>query len=218
MGVFLFGACTRNAIAPKQEQRTSAVTSSAAPSATPDSRPVIVTFGDSLTAGVAGRSYPDDLQDLLDQQGLRYRVDNQGVSGDTTTDGLARIDNVIAAHPALVLLEFGGNDGLRGIPVEASQKNLADMIERLRSAQIPIVLLGITLPPNYGPEYVTTFTAIFPELAKRYQLKLMPFLLLHVYRTPRLMQSDGVHPSGEGNKIVAQDVFDLILPMLTGKP
>jgi acyl-CoA thioesterase-1 len=177
-----------------------------------------VTFGDSLTAGVAGRSYPEDLQDLLDQGGYRYRIDNQGVSGDTTTDGLARIDNVIVMHPVLVLLEFGGNDGLRGIPVEETRKNLEEMIERLRAAKIPIVLLGITLPPNYGPDYVKPFTAIFPNLAKKYRLKIMPFLLLHVYQTPGMMQPDGIHPSGEGNKIVAKDVFDLIQPVLTRTP
>lgn len=185
-----------------------------APQGHPDTRPVLVTFGDSLTAGVAGRSYPDDLQDLLDQHGLAYRVDNQGVSGDTTTDGLARIDNVIAEHPALVLLEFGGNDGLRGIPVDATRTNLAQMIERLQNAKIPIVLLGITLPPNYGPDYVKPFTAMFPELAKQYHLTYMPFLLLHVYQKQSLMQPDGIHPNGEGNKIVAADVFALIRPKL----
>lgn len=174
-------------------------------------------FGDSLTAGVAGRSYPDDLQDLLNEHGYQYRVENQGVSGDTTTDGLARIDNVIAEHPALVLLEFGGNDGLRGIPVESTRKNLQQMIIQLKQANIPVVLLGITLPPNYGPDYIKPFTAMYPELAKKYNLPLMPFLLIHVYRNPGMMQPDGIHPSGEGNKIVARDVFELIRPRLKAK-
>jgi acyl-CoA thioesterase-1 len=214
----LLTACGRDAGSSKQEQRTDTAPSSVATAETGaalDKRPVIVTFGDSLTAGVAGRSYPENLQDLLDQHGYRYRIDNQGVSGDTTTDGLARIDNVIAAHPVLVLLEFGGNDGLRGIPVESTRKNLEDMIERLQAAKIPIILLGITLPPNYGPDYVKPFTAIFPELAKKYRLKIMPFLLVHVFQAAGMMQPDGIHPSGEGNKIVARDVFDLIQPMLT---
>ncbi|HEX4808724.1 MAG TPA: arylesterase [Bryobacteraceae bacterium] len=186
----------------------------APPEASPDRRPVIVTFGDSLTQGVAGKSYPADLQDLLDQRGYHYRVDNQGVSGDTTTDGLARIDNVIAVHPALVVLEFGGNDGLRGVPVQSSKANLDEMIARLKSARLRIVLAGITLPPNYGPEYVQPFTAMFPELAKKYNLPLMPFLLVHVYRGPNLMQPDGIHPNGNGNKIVAEDVFNMIRPFL----
>jgi acyl-CoA thioesterase-1 len=183
-----------------------------------DNRPVIVTFGDSLTAGVAGRSYPEDLEDILDQNGFPYRIDNQGVSGDTTTDGLARIDNVIAQHPRLVLLEFGGNDGLRGVPVAATEKNLEEMIRRFQQESIPIILLGITLPPNYGPDYVKPFTAMFPKLAKEHQLTLMPFLLIHVYQNSTLMQPDGIHPNGEGNKIVARDVFALIQPNLAHKP
>ena len=207
--------------APTTEQRTDTAASSTAPQAssqTPapeDTRPLIVAFGDSLTAGVAGRSYPDDLQDLLDQHGLRYRVDNQGVSGDTSTDGLARIDNVIVEHPSLVLLEFGGNDGLRGTPVTATRQNLVDMIQRLLQANLRIVLLGITLPPNYGAEYVKSFTAMYPELARQFHLKYTPFLLLHVYNIPGMMQPDGIHPNGAGNKIVAQDVFNLIQPLLT---
>jgi acyl-CoA thioesterase I len=221
----LLGSCgSRNNNPYKEKRGPETVSSStfekpapAAPSETPDTRRVIVAFGDSLTAGVAGRSYPEYLQDLLDQAGAQFRVENQGVSGDTTTDGLARIENAIAAHPALVILEFGGNDGLRGIPVAATRKNLQEMIERLRAARIPLVLLGITLPPNYGPEYVKPFTAMFPELAKQYHLTYMPFLLVNVYQHGELMQPDGIHPNGEGNKVVAQDVFRLIQPVLRSK-
>lgn len=188
----------------------------AAPNPTPqDHRPVIVAFGDSLTAGVAaGKSYPEDLQDLLNEHGYRYRVENQGISGDTSTDGLARIESVIDAHPALVILEFGGNDGLRGIPVDATRDNLRAMIKRLQQAKIPVVLAGITLPPNYGPEYVKPFTAIYPELAKQFHLRLIPFLLVHVYQHPDMMQPDGIHPNAAGNKVVANDVYDLIQPLL----
>ncbi len=221
----LLAGCGSQKSAASQEQREKTAPSSvsipSSPPAAPrsadqtrDERSVIVTFGDSLTAGVAGRSYPDDLQDLLDQSGFKFRVDNQGVSGDTTTDGIARIENVIAEHPALIVLEFGGNDGLRGTPVEATRKNLQEMIDRVKSANIRLVLLGITLPPNYGPDYVKPFTAMFPELAKQYHLPYMPFLLLHVYQNRDLMQPDGIHPNGEGNKIVARDVFDLIRPIL----
>lgn len=153
----------------------------------------------------------------MDEGGYRYRVDNQGVSGDTSTDGLARIDNVIAEHPTLVILEFGGNDGLRGTPVDATRQNLEEMIEHFKQANVPVVLLGITLPPNYGADYVKAFTAMYPELAKKYHLRFAPFLLLHVYNVPGMMQPDGIHPSGEGNKIVAQDVFALIQPLLSGK-
>lgn len=215
-------SCGRNGPSQSEQRKpgppssTGTATSSSVPpkASVPDNRPVIVTFGDSLTAGVAGRSYPDDLQNLLDQNGYQYRVDNQGVSGDTTTDGLARIDNVLAVHPALVILEFGGNDGLRGIPVEATKKNLDEMISRIKQADIPLVLLGITLPPNYGPDYVKPFTAMFSELAKKYRLKFMPFLLIDVYQHPDMMQPDGIHPNGKGNEVVAQDVFQLIRPLL----
>jgi acyl-CoA thioesterase I len=200
------------------EERAAAPESSAKPDAPrdpiQDARPVIVTFGDSLTQGVEGKSYPAFLQDLLDEKGYPYRVDNQGVSGDTSTDGLARIGNVIAAHPAVVVLEFGGNDGLRGVPVENTRRNLAEMITRLEAAKIPVVLAGITLPPNYGPDYVKPFTAIYPDLAKQYKVRLMPFLLVHVFDQPDLMRSDGIHPTEPGNRIVAQDVFDLIQPLL----
>jgi acyl-CoA thioesterase-1 len=213
----LSASCGRNETVRKQEERSSTAASSN-PVTNVDERPVIVTFGDSLTAGVAGKSYPDDLQDLLDQNALRYRVDNQGVSGDTSTDGLARIDNVIADHPSLVLLEFGGNDGLRGVPVSATEKNLDEMIHRFKKEAIPTVLLGITLPPNYGPDYVKPFTEMFPKLARENKLQLMPFLLSHVYKNSALMQPDGIHPNGEGNKIVARDVFALIQPILAREP
>ncbi len=213
-------SCGSRENAPPQEQRTQTPSGSTAPPASPpavsDNRPIIVTFGDSLTAGVAGRSYPDDLQDLLDQNGLRFRVDNQGVSGDTSSDGLARIQNVTAEHPVLVVLEFGGNDGLRGIPVDATQNNLAEIIKQLKDARIPVALLGITLPPNYGPDYVKPFTAMFPDLARQFHLTYMPFLLLNVYQHREWMQPDGIHPNGDGNKIVARDVFQLIRPMLAG--
>jgi acyl-CoA thioesterase-1 len=216
----LLAGCGRNsandAEHPKQQGRSPAAQSSSTAPApqTADVRPVIVAFGDSLTAGVVENTYPQYLQDLLDKNGYLYRVENQGVSGDTTTDGLARVDNVIDAHPALVILEFGGNDGLRGIPVDSTEKNLEEMIVRLQSTKAPIVLLGITLPPNYGPEYVNAFNAIYPTLARKYHLQLFPFLLANVYRHPEMMQPDGIHPSGEGNKIVARDVFALINPML----
>jgi acyl-CoA thioesterase-1 len=219
LAIFLDSSCGNS----HQEERKAAPAGSMQPAesspAQPplqqeDNGPLVVAFGDSLTQGVSGKSYPAYLQDVLDENGYRYRVENQGVSGDTTSDGLVRVENVIAQKPALVILEFGGNDGLRGIPVEETKKNLGQMIEQLRAAKIPVVLAGITLPPNYGPDYVKPFTAMYPELAKKYRLRFLPFLLIHVYDKPNLMQPDGIHPSEQGNKIVAQDVFELIRPML----
>src|SRR5690242_9603132 len=142
-----------------------------------DARPAIVAFGDSLTAGFGvdlGKSYPDFLQQELDRRGYRYRVVNQGVSGDTTTDGLARIGMVLAEKPEVVILEFGANDGLRGQPVAVVRSNLDQMLAALQRAGLRVVLAGMTLPPNYGPDYVRQFTAIYPELARKYKVALVP--------------------------------------------
>lgn len=214
LAALLFNGCTQKTPETQKEERAAPTESSMAKPSAPDTRPVIVAFGDSLTAGVSGRSYPEALQTLLDEAGYKYRVDNQGVSGDTTTDGAARVENVVAAKPALVLLEFGGNDGLRGVPIEATRDNLEQMITRIQAAKIPLVMLGITLPPNYGPDYVKPFTALFPTLAAKHKIQLMPFLLLHVYQNRSLMQPDGIHPNEAGNVIVARDVLKLIEPLL----
>jgi acyl-CoA thioesterase I len=180
-------------------------------------RPRIVCFGDSLTAGYGldpGMSYPDLLQKELDRQGYRYQVVNRGVSGDTTQDGLARLPSVLAQHPKIVILEFGANDGLRGFPVSRAENNLARMIEDVRKAGAQVVLAGMTLPPNYGPEYVSRFTIMYTELAKRYQIPLIPFLLADVATQPDLMQQDGLHPNAAGTRIVVQNVMRTLKPLL----
>jgi len=182
-----------------------------------DTRPAIVCFGDSLTAGFGldpGRSYPDLLQRELDREGLRYRVVNMGVSGDTTQDGLARLPMVLAEHPQIVVIEFGANDGLRGQPVSIAEKNQSRMIEAMQKAGARVVLAGITLPPNYGPEYLNRFNAMYPELAKQYRLPLIPFLLADVAAKPNLMQRDGLHPNAEGTRLVVQNVLKVLEPLL----
>ena len=182
-----------------------------------DTRPAIVCFGDSLTAGFGldpGRSYPDLLQHELDRKGYRYHVVNMGVSGDTTQDGLARLAMVLSEHPQIVVLEFGANDGLRGQPVSGAEQNQARMIEALQKAGARVVLAGITLPPNYGPEYLNRFNAMYPDLAKRYRLPLIPFLLADVAAKPNLMQRDGLHPNAEGTRLVAQNVLRAVEPLL----
>jgi acyl-CoA thioesterase I len=197
-----------------EEQRESQSASSAPAAATPDNRPLIVAFGDSLTAGVVDKTYPEFLQQILDQHNYRFRVENQGVAGDTTSDGLARIDNVTAEHPAIVLLEFGGNDGLRGLPVESTRHNLEAMIQKLNTPPAQVLLLGITLPPNYGADYIKPFNAMYTDLAHQYHLPLLPFLIAHVYADKNLMQPDGIHPNDSGNKVVAEDVFHFLEPQL----
>jgi acyl-CoA thioesterase I len=179
--------------------------------------PRIICFGDSLTAGYGldpGQSYPDLLQRELDRRGYHYRVINRGVSGDTTQDGLARLGAVIADHPQIVILEFGANDGLRGLPVSLAEMHLSRLVEELRKAGAQVVLAGITLPPNYGPDYVTRFDTMYTNLAKRYQLPLIPFLLEGVATKPDLMQQDGLHPNRAGTRIVVQNVLKTLEPLL----
>jgi acyl-CoA thioesterase I len=187
------------------------------PIQTEDTRPVIAAFGDSLSAGFGvepGKSFPDDLQRLLDAAGYRYHVVNLGVSGDTTTDGVERLPAVLTVHPAIVILEFGGNDGLRGLPVVSAQKNLATMVEALRKGGAEIVLAGMTLPRNYGPEYIKSFEQVYIDLARMYNLVRIPFLLEGVGGHPDLVQPDGIHPTAEGAEIVSHNVMKYLQPLL----
>jgi acyl-CoA thioesterase-1 len=184
---------------------------------TSDSRPVIAAFGDSLSAGFGldpGQSFPDDLQRLADAAGYRYRVVNLGVSGDTTTDGVERLPSVLALKPVIVILEFGANDGLRGQPVASAKQNLADMIEALQKNGAQVILAGMTLPRNYGPEYIHSFEQMYVELANQYRLLRIPFLLDGVGGVASLTQADGLHPTAEGAQIVAGTVMKYIKPLL----
>ena len=187
------------------------------PAAVADARPAIACFGDSLTAGFGvdtGKSFPDLLQQELDRRGYHYRVINFGVSGDTSQDGLARIGLVLAEKPAIVILEFGGNDGLRGFPIAVTKSNLARMLEAIRNSGAREVLAGITLPPNYGAEYISKFEAMYRDLAAKYQATLIPFLLEGVAGNSRLMQRDGLHPTAEGTQVVARTVWGVLEPLM----
>lgn len=180
-------------------------------------RPIIVAFGDSLTAGYgtnAGESYPDYLQRDLNARGYHYSVVNAGISGNTTKDGLLRVSKVIALHPAIAIVAFGGNDGLRGIPIRDTEMNLKTIVSELQDAHIQVILGGITLPPNYGRAYISEFNEIYTKLAKQYRVPLLPFMLKDVYGVPGAMQNDGIHASGKGNKQVAKNFLPLLLPLL----
>src|SRR5271170_4657888 len=181
-----------------------------APPTEKDTRPVIVAFGDSLSAGIGaepGKRFPDFLQKDLDAAGLHWRVVNAGVSGNTTTDGLARLNEVLARKPRVTIVEFGGNDGLRGLPTETTRANLEQIIQKLQSAGSKVVLAGMTLPPNYGPDYIQPFQKIYVGLAEKYKVTRIPFLLSDVASHPELMQQDGIHPTAQGNEIVAKTVM-----------
>lgn len=175
-----------------------------------DDRPALVAFGDSLTAGFGvdpGHSYPDYLQKLIDENGYRYRVVNAGVSGDTTSGGLTRLAGIMAMDPEIVLLELGANDGLRGMPVEQTRANLEEMIATMQQKGITVVLLGMTLPRNYGPDYIQSFEKIYKDIAKVYKLILIPFEIEMFASDPTLMQRDGLHPTAEGYAKVAPEMF-----------
>ncbi len=178
---------------------------------------MIVAFGDSLSAGYGadpGKSFPDFLQKDLDAAGLKWRVVNAGVSGNTTTDGLDRISEVLAYKPRITILEFGGNDGLRGLPLETTRANLGQIIQMLQSAGSKVLLAGMTLPPNYGGDYITRFGQIYVGLAAKYKIPRIPFLLSDVALRPGLMQQDGIHPTAQGNEIVAKTVMRYLKPLL----
>jgi acyl-CoA thioesterase I len=189
----------------------------AGPSPPSDTRPVIVAFGDSLSAGYGaepGKSFPDFLQKDLDAAGFKYRVVNAGVSGNTTTDGRYRLSEVLKRNPKITIVEFGGNDGLRGLPVETTRSNLEQIIEMLQAAGSKVVLAGMTLPPNYGPDYIQPFEQVYVDLAAKYKVTRIPFLLSDVALHPDLMQRDGIHPTAEGNEIVAKTVMRYLKPLL----
>jgi len=209
--------CSREQPAPRREAAPERESPMPAASQKSDPRPAVVAFGDSLSAGFGadpGKSYPDFLQKEIDARGYEYHVVNAGVSGDTTTDGLERVGTVAVLKPAVVIVEFGGNDGLRGLPVGTTRDNLEQIIVALQKTGAKVVLAGMTLPPNYGPDYIRSFETVYRDLARQYRLPLLPFLLLGVGGHPDLMQRDGIHPTAEGNRIVARNVMRVLEPLL----
>jgi acyl-CoA thioesterase-1 len=211
----VFSACGSNT--PVPPERTSGAEAPAPAPAGPDDRGIIVAFGDSLTAGAGvarGKAYPDFLQQEIDRRGLPFRVVNEGVSGDTTDTGLARVGSVIAHSPDFVVVEFGGNDGLRALPVDLMQENLRQIIRQLQESGAVVVLAGMKLPPNYGPVYTAAFENAFMQLAQEMDVTFLPFLLEGVGGRAEMMQEDGTHPTAEGNRRVAENVFAVIEPLL----
>ena len=180
-------------------------------------RPRIVAFGNSLTAGLGvppDQSYPAHLQRTLDAAGYAYRVVNAGVSGDTTAGGIRRVSWVLNSKPAIVILELGGNDGLRGLSLHETKANLERIIQQLQQASVTVVLAGMKLPPNYGQDYTAGFEALYQALAKQYHLTLIPFFLDGVAGSSSLNQADGIHPTGEGYRLIVEKVFPALEPLL----
>jgi acyl-CoA thioesterase I len=183
----------------------------------PAARPVLVCYGDSITAGYgldSGQAYSDFLQKKLDSAHYGYKVVNQGTSGATTKDAVAGIPYLLRLHPAIVIVEFGGNDGLRGLPIEASRSNLDQVITALENAHVKVLLAGITLPPDYGPDYIHSFEQMFRDLAERHHVVLIPMLYKDLVHVPGTIQADGIHPTAKGSAIIADTIFPVLKPML----
>lgn len=179
--------------------------------------PRIVILGDSLTAGLGlpvSAAYPSLLQERLKQQGLNFQVVNAGVSGDTSADAVSRLDWALEGDVRVLVVALGGNDGLRGLPPEQLRDNLASIIERAQSRGITVVLAGMEAPPNYGRDYIVSFHKVYPALAAKYRVALIPFLLQNVAGIEALNQRDGIHPTAAGARIVADNVWGVLKPLV----
>ena len=184
--------------------------------AAPDDR-VIVAFGDSLTAGYGvtpAEAYPGRLAARLTAEGYRYRIVNAGVSGDTTAGGLRRVDWALKLKPAIAIVALGANDGLRGQSTAEMQANLERIVERFQAGGARVLLAGMRLPPNYGGPYAGDFERAFAQVARRTAVAFMPFLLDGVGGEPALNQSDGIHPTAEGHRIIAERLWPYLAPLL----
>ena len=202
----------------KTTEKTSAETESNLKESSPTK--TILIFGDSLTAGFGlddvNEAYPAVIQTLIDSLLLDYTVINSGLSGETTAGGKNRINWVLNQKIDVFILELGANDGLRGIPLKETRKNLQAIIDAVleKNSETKIILAGMQLPPNMGEDYISEFKAIFPELAAKNDLYLIPFLLKDVGGIPELNQSDGIHPTVEGQKILAKNVWIVLEPII----
>jgi acyl-CoA thioesterase-1 len=188
-----------------------------AAAANPSPRTIVV-LGDSLSAGYGlkiDQGWVRLLEQRLAAQGYEYRVVNASVSGETTQGGVARLPRMLDLHkPAIVIVELGGNDGLRGLPLAASRENLKRAIELARKANAKVVLVGMVIPPNYGPRYGQEFRDMFATLAKQYQLAFVPFFLDKVALEPALMQNDGIHPNAKGQPQLLENLWPRLKPLL----
>ncbi|MGE3578886.1 MAG: arylesterase [Vicinamibacterales bacterium] len=180
-------------------------------------RPRIVVLGDSLAAGYGlerGESFPDRLQQRLDAAGYAFEVANISVSGDTSAGGLRRLDWALDGDVRVLIVELGGNDGLRGLPVDELKANLAAIITRARERGARVLLTGMEAPPNFGPAYTAAFRRVYRDLAAEHGVALLPFLLDGVAGDPALNIADGIHPNPQGARLVEQNVWRVLEPLL----
>jgi len=183
-----------------------------------DKFPTILVLGDSVSAGYGlanGEGWVALLQARLKAQGYGYRVVNASVSGETTTGGLARLPRALSVHrPDIVIVELGGNDGLRALPLETSRANLEKIIQASKTTGAKVLLLGMKIPPNYGPRYSSGFEQTFRDLARRYRLPFEPFFLEKIALQPGMMQADGIHPTAKAQPVMLDTVWPVLEPLL----
>ena len=178
---------------------------------------VLVCYGDSITAGYglrSGQAFPEALQRDLDARGYHYKVNNQGTSGATSKDAAAGLRSILQLHPDVVIVEFGGNDGLRGLPLEQTRRNLDTVLTALENAHTKILLAGITLPPNYGGDYIQSFEQLFRELATKHHAAFVPMIYKDLVNVPGTIQADGIHPTAKGSEIIARTLMPALTPLL----
>jgi acyl-CoA thioesterase-1 len=183
----------------------------------PPARPRIVAFGDSLTIGLGlleQEAYPALLQRKIDDAGYQFEVINAGVSGDTTAGALRRLDWALEGDVRVLIVAFGGNDGLRGLPVSQMKENLSTIIDKGRERNVIVILAGMEAPPNFGQEYATQFRQAFRDVALQKRVLFLPFLLNNVAGKPELNQADGIHPNQQGTRIVADNLWTVLEPLL----
>jgi acyl-CoA thioesterase-1 len=179
--------------------------------------PRVVFLGDSLTAGLGlgeGDAWPAKVTAALAAEGLPIRAVNAGVSGDTSAGGLSRVDWILRLEPDVVVVELGPNDGLRGLPLEATEGNLREIVRRIEAAGARVLLVGMRIPPNYGPDYAGGFRDLYPRLAAELGVPLVPFLLEGVGGEPDLNLPDGIHPNAAGHRVVAETVLPHLRPLV----
>ena len=180
--------------------------------------PTVLVFGDSLSAGYGidpARGWVSLLDARLRSAGYSYRVVNASISGETTAGGLARLPRALQTQrPALVILELGGNDGLRALPISAMRDNLARMIRMCKDANLPVLLLGIRMPANYGPRFTSEFATVYSDLARQFKVPSVPFLLEGIATQAALMQADGIHPNDQGQPLLLANVWPVLQKML----
>ena len=199
---------------------TTGAARAAATVATVDERPRIVVLGDSLTAGLGlspDDAYPSLLQRKVDTAGVKYLIVNAGVSGDTSAGGLSRLDWALGGDVRILVVALGGNDGLRGLPVQELEHNLAAIIERAQARHVRVILAGMEAPPNFGDGYLLAFRQVYAGLAATYHVPFIPFLLQGVAGIDALNQRDGIHPTAAGARIVADNVWAALRPLIEPK-